>query len=95
MQHRALRKVYKGKFYTEELRVKAGIDILETRRNKHLLGLMYNRAQHPMYTDIGISDTRAADGNLLSVPYPRTKKLQRAPIYQGSQLWTKLCQNNE
>ena len=67
------------------------MDKLKTRLKTYLLGLLYNRANDPIYIDISIHNINAADGNLLNVLYPRTNKFKRAPNFQESHLWIKLC----
>ena len=91
IQNRALRTVYKNKLLTTKvMHETAQIDQLKTRREIHLLTLMYKRAKDPYYIDKTIRTTRTAKGTLLRVPRPKTNKLTKAPIFAGSTLWNAL-----
>ena len=91
IQNRALRTIYRDRqLNTQELHDKAKIDQLATRRNIHLLALMYRRTKEPDYVDLTNRRTRTADGITLRVPRPKTNRLIKAPIFAGSKLWNAL-----
>ena len=50
----------------------------------------WNRSQDPKYIDSTTRVTRRAEATILRVPVPRTNKLKKAPIYNGSTLWNNL-----
>lgn len=90
-QNRALRTIFRGKnLSTKEMHKQASIDDLETRRMKHLLALMYDRAQEEEHIDNTIRITRQGTAALLTVPHPRTRKMEISPKYNGSTLWNEL-----
>ena len=91
IQNRALRTIYRDKqLSTQLLHELAKIDKLKTRRDIHLLALMFKRVKEPAYIDQINRTTRTSKGILLRVPRPKTNKLTRAPIFAGSKMWNNL-----
>lgn len=91
IQNRALRIVYKGKnLPVKEMHRRSELDYLECRRYHHLMALMYNRTKDTKYIDRTVRITRRAGAKLLTVPKPKTNKLKKVPIYNGSTMWNKL-----
>ena len=90
-QNRALRVVFRDKILSvKELHDNAKLDFLEIRRNKHLMTLMFDRAQQDSFIDTMQRKTRQGDATLLKVPKPQTHKLDSAPVYKGSVMWNAL-----
>ena len=59
--------IFNGKILsTLEMHDRAKIGVLKTRRNVHLLTLMFKRAMDPQYIDANTGATRARNGILLS-----------------------------
>ena len=91
VQNRALRIVFKGRTLSvDEMHLTARVDRLATRRENHLLTLMFDRTFDSKYRDDTQRVTRRADGVLLNVPRRRTAKLAKAPVFKGSNLWNEL-----
>ena len=89
--NRALRVVFRDTILSvKELHDNAKLDLLETRRSKHLIALMFNRAQQDSFIDTTQRKTRQGDAILLKVPKPKTRKLESAPQYRGSTMWNEL-----
>ena len=91
IQNKALRMVFRGKTLSvHDMHDRAGLDLLETRRENHLLALMYSRTKDPNYLAPRTRDTRRADAIVLKTPHPKTNRLKKAPIYKGSTMWNSL-----
>jgi len=91
LQNRALRTVFRGRALSvAEMHGTAKVEYLADRRDKHLLALMFTRAQNCSYIDSTERVTRRAGATLLKVPKPKTTKLAKAPVYKGSTLWNAL-----
>ena len=91
MQHRLLRIVFKGSDYDSKCMLdKVGVEKLELRRQIHMAGLMYKRAQFPEYLDNRQLPTRQFDKKVLKIPDVDLTKTFKSPIYLGSTLWNAL-----
>ena len=91
VQNRALRIVFRGKILSvNDMHERANVDKLETRRDNHLLALMYNRSKDPNYLSPQARETRRTAAVTLRVPHPKTNRLKKAPIYKGSSMWNNL-----
>ena len=88
MQNRLLKIVFRGSDYsTDIMREKTGIEKLEIRRQIHMAGLMYKRAEFPEYLDNRQLPTRQFDKKVLKIPDVELTKTFKSPIYLGSTLW--------
>ena len=91
IQNRALRAVFLGKVMSvDEMHEKAKVQHLEQRREIHLLSLMFGRSFQTEYASNINRRTRQSQGRTLDVPQPRTNKLKKAPVYNGSVKWNSL-----
>ena len=91
IQNRALRTVFKGKTLTVgQMHRLAKVEYLADRQARHLLSLMYGRAQNSKYRARPNRDTRQSEAVTLVVPKPRTNRLAKAPICRGGRMWNEL-----
>ena len=60
------------------------------RAESHLLKLMYNRAQNPLYRDNTQDRTRLHDGPVLIIPFPNNETFRKSIVFRGSTLWNNL-----
>ena len=91
LQNRALRLVFSGRVLSvQEMHERAGIGMLNDRRELHLLALMYDRAHDIKYVDTTNRVTRRADAIILKTPQINLTKAAKAPKYMGSIAWNNL-----
>ena len=91
LQNRALRMIFYGRSLSVcEMHTRANIQTLDSRREAHLLALMYNRSFEPEYVDNTVRATRSADATMLQVPKAKLSKYTNAPVITGSIKWNDL-----
>ena len=71
----------------DELHVECEIDKLETRRNKFLLALMYQRSQNEQNTVLPVRELRSSSSIKLKVSRPKCELYRRSPLFRGASLW--------
>ena len=98
MQNWSLRIVYNNvqpRLDETGLHAEAGLELLETRRIKHLLNSMYFRSKNPVLLDDRNLPTRLFDKVKFKVIKPNVKKAFRSPNYLGAQYWDKLPRDTQ
>ena len=94
LQNRALRlcfNVYSPRDVSvAALHTRANLDLLSTRREMQLLGLMYDISDNQLYVLMPRANTRQADKIVFSTEIVKYDIYQRSPYYVGCNLWNTL-----
>ena len=74
----------------ENLHVECEIKKLETRRNKFMLVLMYQRALSDQHTVLPARELRSSSKIKLKVSRPKCELYRKNPLFRGAALWEEL-----
>ena len=73
-----------------DLHSRANLDLLSSRREMQLLGLMYDISKDPSYVLPLRANTRQADRITFTTEIVKCDTYQKSPFYIGTGLWNKL-----
>ena len=76
--------------HVEQLRTQNGVELLEERRHRQLLGLMYKMSLDPDNVIVPVRELRGGAKIKLKRSRPHKDIYYKSPLYRGTQLWDRL-----